>query len=176
MKKSRYTLLAFAVVAALFIFQYAFLAPKSDMMKESIESGQRALLRERQFIVDAARTAGSMDSLMKDTKSVEGRLLGEKSDFLDSAKLQGEVSGIAGKSGLHVLTIRPLPSSKLGKFTVISVYFEGDGDIKQMSEFLRGIEQDKLLIKTDKLNITITNVQNPKDLKYKIQVSALART
>ncbi len=176
MKKNRYALIAFSFVAAVFIFQYAFLTPRAEVMKESIETGQKALLRDEQFIRDAARNAGSMDSLIKDTKSVEGRLLGEKTAFLDSAKLQGEISGIAGTTGLHVMTTRPLAPTKLGNFTVISIYFEGDGDIKQMSEFLKGIEQDKLLVKVDKLNVTITNTQNPKTLKYKIQVSTLAKT
>jgi hypothetical protein len=44
-----------------------------------------------------------------------------------------------------------------------------------MSDFLKGIEQDKLLIKVAKVNVNILNMQNPRDLKYKIQVSALAR-
>jgi hypothetical protein len=58
---------------------------------------------------------------------------------------------------------------------VISLYFEGSGNIKQMSDFLKGIEQDKLLIKVAKVNVNILNMQNPRDLKYRIQVSALAR-
>ncbi len=176
MKKNRYTVIAFSIVAAVFIFQYVFLAPRAETMKEEIEAKQKALLRDEQFLKDAAVTAGGVDSLTKETKNIEGRLLREKSDFLDSAKLQGEISGIAGTSGLNVMTIRPLAPAKLGNFTMISLYFEGSGDIKQMSEFLKGIEQDKLLIKVDKLGVTITNMQNPKDLKYKIQVSALART
>ncbi len=158
-----------------FIFQYAFLTPQAETMRESIETRYAALQRDEQFLGSAGMTAANVNSLISETKGIEDRLLQEKSDFLASAKLQGEVSGIAGKSGLNVVTIRPVPPVKLGKYTVISVYFEGSGDIKQMSEFLKGIEEDKLLIKVNKLGINITNMQNPKDLKYKIQVAALAR-
>jgi hypothetical protein len=174
-KKNRYMVLAFCFVAAAFIFEFAFLAPKAEMLRESMETRYAALLRDEQFLRNARMTSGGVNALISETKNIEGRLLKEKSDFLASAKLQGEISGIAGKSGLNVMTIRPLAAEKLGNFTVISLYFEGSGDIKQMSDFLKGIEQDKLLIKVARLNVNITNMQNPKDLKYKIQVSALAR-
>jgi hypothetical protein len=174
-KKNRYMVLAFCFVAAVFVFEFAFLAPRAEMLRESIETRNAALQRDEQFLRNARMTSGGVNALISETKNIEGRLLKEKSDFLASARLQGEVSGIAGKSGLNVMTIRPLAPEKLGNFTVISLYFEGSGDIKQMSDFLKGIEQDKLLIKVARLNVNITNMQNPKDLKYKIQVSALAR-
>jgi Tfp pilus assembly protein PilO len=174
-KNSRYSVLAFGLVAAVFIFQYAFLTPRMETMRDTIQTSQKALLMDEQFLLESAKNAGGLDELVKNAKNIETRMLDEKSAFLDSAKLQGEVSGIAGTSGLKVTTIRPLTPGKLGNFSVISIYFEGNGDIRQVSDFLKGIEQDKLLIKVDKLNITITNVQNPKELKYKIQVSALAK-
>jgi Tfp pilus assembly protein PilO len=174
-RKNRYMLLAFCFVAAVFIFEYAFLSPRAEMMRGSIETQNESLLRDEQFLKDARIASGGISALVNETKDVEKRMIEEKSDFLASAKLQGEVSGIAGKSGLNVVTIRPLAPVKAGRFTEISLYFEGSGDIKQMSEFLKGIEQDKLLIKVAKLSVNIMNMQNPKDLKYKIQVSALAR-
>jgi hypothetical protein len=174
-KKNRYTVLAFCFVAAVFIFELVFLAPRAEMMRESIETRQGALLREEQFLRNVRMTSGGMNTLIREIKNVESRLLREKTDFLASAKLQGEISGIAGKSGLNVTTIRPLAAVKLGNFMVISLYFEGSGNIKQMSDFLKGIEQDKLLIKVAKVNVNILNMQNPRDLKYRIQVSALAR-
>jgi Tfp pilus assembly protein PilO len=174
-KNRRYALFAFVLVATVFIFQYAFLIPQAETMKESIETKYKTLLKDRQFIGSAGMTAANMNSLINETKGIEDRVIQEKSDFLASAKLQGEVSGIARQSGLNVTTIRPVPTVKLGKYIVVSVYFEGSGDIKQMSGLLKGIEDDKLLIKVSKLGINITNMQNPKDLKYKIQVAALAK-
>jgi hypothetical protein len=175
MKRNRYVVLASCFVAAVFVFEFAFLTPKAETMRESIETRHKALLRDEQLLRDVRMTSGGMDALFSEIKNIESRLLKEKSDFLASAKLQGEISGIAGKSGLKVMTIRPLAPVKLGNFTVISLYFEGSGDVKQMSDFLRGIEQDKLLIKVAKVNVNILNMQNPRDLKYKIQVSALAK-
>src|SRR5512135_3086772 len=122
-----------------FIFQYAFLAPEADTMKESIETGYKTLMRDKQFLASAGMTAANMNSLINETKGIEDRLIQEKSDFPASAKLQGGVSGIARQSGLHVTTISPVPTVKLGKHSVVSVYFEGSGDVKQLSELLKGI-------------------------------------
>ena len=67
------------------------------------------------------------------------------------------------------------PASKVNDYHSIPIYFEGNGSIRGISEFLRLIEADGLLIKIDKLGLNITNMQNPKDLKFKIQVSGLAK-
>jgi hypothetical protein len=176
LRNNRYMLLAFCFVAAVFIFQFAFLTPRAEEMRESIVTHQESLLRDEQFLGEIQMSSGGMSTMIKETKDIEKRLIEERTDFLASAKLQGEVSGIAGKAGLNIVTTRPLQPVKQGNFREISLYFEGSGDIKQISEFLKGIEQDELLMKVAKLNINIVNMQNPKDLKYKIQVSALKRS
>ena len=73
-------------------------------------------------------------------KNAEKRLITEKSDFLASAKMQGEITDLTGKTGLNVATIRPMNAVKLNAYSVIQVYFEGNGNIKQVSEFLKLVE------------------------------------
>jgi len=142
-------------------------------------------------------------------------LIAEKSVFLASAKMQGEISELTSKAGLNVATIRPMPAVKIGglnskaatirpvseaklselpdkdgpnvatkrpvvaekmsNYSVIQVYFEGNGNIKQVSEFLKLVESNPLLLKIDKLSLNITNVQTPGDLKFKIQISCLRK-
>lgn len=175
MKKNRYILAVLALVVSVFIFEYYFLAPKSEMLRESIETRYNTLKKDEQFIIGAGATEDGMNSAINDMKNIEKRMIGEKTDFLASARLQGDVSAMAKKSGLNVLTIRPLSSVKAGNYSNMPIYFEGNGNIKQISEFLKNMESGRLLIKVDKLNLNITNVQNPKDLKFKIQISGLAR-
>jgi hypothetical protein len=57
----------------------------------------------------------------------------------------------------------------------VPIYFEGNGDIRQISDFLNSLETSGLLIKIDKLDLNVTNVQNPYSLKYKIQVSSMMK-
>ena len=175
MNKNRYVLAILALVVTVFIFEYYFLAPKSEMLRESIETGYNGLKRDEKFIIASGATEAGMNSAVNDMKDIERRLISEKTSFLAAARLQGDVSAFAKKAGLNLLTIRPLSPVKAGNYSNIALYFEGNGNIKQMSEFLKSIESGKLLIKVDKLNLNITNVQDPKDLKFKIQLSGLAR-
>jgi len=64
---------------------------------------------------------------------------------------------------------------KLNDYTVVPVYFEGNGNIKQLSNFLKLVESDKLLLKIEKLSINMTNMQKTEDLKFKIQIAGLNR-
>lgn len=175
MKKNRYILIVLTLVASVFAFEYYFIAPKSEMLRESIETGYNALLKDEQFIKGTVITGDDIKKAADDMKNMEKRLIREQSEFLTFARLQGEVSDISEKAGLKVLTIRPLAAAKLGNYSNIPIYFEGNGNIKQISELLRHIESGSLLIKIDKINLNITNMQNPMELKFKIQVSGLAK-
>lgn len=175
MKKNRYILIVFSLVVAIFAFEYYFLEPKSEMLRESIKSQYDTLQKYEHFIKGVGTTEDEIKSAINDMKDTEKRLIQEKSEFLASAKLQSEISGLTDKAGLKVLIIRPLSSIKVNNYSNIPIYFEGNGDIKQIGDFLKYIESSSFMIKIDKLSLNITNVQNPKDLKFKIQVSGLIK-
>lgn len=164
-----------ALVVSLFMFEYYFIVPKTEMMKESIETQYNALRKDEQFVLAAGTTEEGMNSVLNDMKDTEKRLIMEKTEFLASVKMQGEITDTARKAGLTLLTIKPLAIVKTGNYSSLPVYLEGSGNIKQISDFFKSVDSGKLLIKVDKLNLNITNVQNPKELKFKIQVSGLAK-
>jgi Tfp pilus assembly protein PilO len=85
------------------------------------------------------------------------------------------VSELAENSGLNVLTMRPINVVKEKTFLFVPVYFEGSGNIRQISEFLQAVEKNEIMLKVDKMSYNVTNLQNPKELRFKIQVSGLAR-
>jgi len=86
-----------------------------------------------------------------------------------------KMGDLTGKAGLNVAKIRPKDTVKMNAYSVIQVYFEGNGNIKQVSEFLKLVESNPLLLKIDKLSLNITNMQKPADLKFKIQISGLRK-
>ena len=173
--KNKFTVLAVAFVLAVFALDYYFLKPRSEVLRDKIAAGYSMMLKDEQFVRGSASIEKDIKSVSQDVKDLEKRLVPEKSEFLAAAKLQGDVSDLAEKAGLRVLTIRPLASSKVGGYSSIPVYFEGNCSIKQMSEFVRLLEADNLMIRIDKLGLNITNMQNPTDLKFKIQVSGLVK-
>ncbi len=171
----RYALLGVAVVLAVFAFEYYFLRPGSELLKGRVDAAYAMMQKDERYLQTAASTGEDIKAVSREVEVLEKRLIREKSEFLAAAKLQGEVSDLAAKAGLKVLTIRPLAPLKISGYRSIPIYFEGSGSIGEMSVFLRSIESGDLMIKIDKLGLNITNMQNPKDLKFKIQVSGLAK-
>lgn len=176
MKKNKYVLIGFLVVSAIFLFEYKFLEPRSETLRESIESQYDTLQKYEYFVKDSGTTEENVEAAIDDMKEMEERLIQEKSESLASPKLQSELSVITGKAGLNVLNVKPLAPVKTGKYSSIPIYFEGNGNIKQIGDFLKYVESGDIMIKIDKLSLNITNLQNPRDLKFKIQVSGLMKT
>ena len=158
-----------------YLFSTYVLAPASENDRDSLTKKYKTLQQYETAVRAAATTEEKMKALSADMKKFDGMLISEKSDFLAAAKIQREITDLCGKTNLNVATIRPLAAVKLNDYQVISVYFEGNGNIKQLSNFLKLVESDQLLLKIDKLSVNITNMQKTDDLKFKIQIAGLNR-
>lgn len=163
------------LVVAVYIFDSYFLKPKSEEMQEDIQTQYGVLQRYEHLVKGDGITEEAIRAEIAEIESIEKQLVQEKSEILASARLQNEVVGLADKAGLRILTIRPLNAVKTGNYRTMPIYFEGNGDIKQIGEFLRSVETGSMLIKVDKLSLNIMNIQTPKDLKFKIQLSGLGK-
>jgi len=168
-------ILALLAVCSLYLFYTYFLMPAAENNRESLAEQYKTLQRYQRLVKGAGTTEAEVNALISETKSVEKRLMDEKSDFLASARMQREISDLTGKTGLNVATVRPLNAVKVNNFSVIPIYFEGNGNIKQVSEFLKLVEANSLLLKIEKLSLNITNMQQPEDLRFKIQIAGLNR-
>jgi len=162
-------------VCMVYLFSTYVLTPASESDRESLVTKYKTLQQYEMAVRGAPTTEEKLRALSSDMKNFEDRLISEKSAFLASAKIQGAITDLAGKANLTVATIRPLATVKLNDYAVIPVYFEGNGNIKQLSNFLKLVESDKLLLKIDKLSINQTNMQKTDDLKFKIQIAGLNR-
>lgn len=175
MKKNRYLVLALLCICSVYLFETYFLTPASEDYRDALAKKYKTLQRYEYVVKGAEATEEGVNALINEVKNIEKRLITEKSDFLASVKMQKEISALTNKAGLNVATIRPMNNVKLDGYRIIPVYFEGNGDIKQVSEFLKLVESDALILKIDKLSLNITNMQNTDDLKFKIQISGLSK-
>lgn len=175
MKGRRVLLIALSLIIAIVLFRAYFLVPRSDAVREDIQRQYRLLQKYETYLEGEQMTEEEMNSVIEAMQNIEQRLVSAKSEFLAAALLQEEISELSSRSGLKITTMRPLNTSKTEKYLNLPIYFEGYGSIRQVSDFLRNLESSKYLIKIDKLNVNITNVQNPKDLKVKIQISGLGQ-
>jgi hypothetical protein len=133
------------------------------------------LQKYEEFMRGKEITEDDIKKVIEETDNIEAGLIKERSEFLASARLQREIETFAEKAGLKITAIRPLNVVKYDTYTGVPLYFEGNADIKQLGEFLRLIESEEMLTRIDKMNISVINIQNPKDLKIKIQVSGLVK-
>ena len=175
MKQRKFILLGALLIVTVLLFQNYYLAPRSEKMHAEIQSAYGTLQKYEVYLKGSGITDKEIQTAIADMKKLEERLLPEKSEFLSSASMQRIVSELAEKAGLNVLTIRPMNVVKDGNFLVVPVYFEGSANIKQISDFLAASEKSPIMLKIDKMSYNVTNMQNPKELRFKIQISGLAR-
>jgi len=175
MNRNRYILLAAALVMTLLLFQTYVLTPKSETMREQIQSKSATLQKYETYMEGSSITDTEIRTASEEMKAVEKKLVNESSEFLAAARVQKELSELTQNAGLNIQTIRPLNTVKAKSFFFIPVYFEGSGTIKQIGDFLNDVEKHSVMLKIEKMSINVTNMQNPRDLRFKMQISGLGQ-
>ena len=175
MKQRKFILLGVLMIVSVLLFQNYYLVPRSETMREEIHAKYGTLQKYEAYLKGSGITEKEIEAAITDMKTLEKKLIPEKSEFLSSASIQRIVSELTEKSGLNVLTMRPMNVAKEKNFLLVPVYFEGNGNIKQISDFLNAVEKNPIMLKVDKMSFNVTNMQNPKELRFKIQISGLGR-
>jgi Tfp pilus assembly protein PilO len=175
MNRKKYILLAALLVMTLFLFQTYVLTPKSETMREEIQSKSATLQKYETYREGASITDAEIKTAGEEMKAVEKKLVKESSEFLAAARLQKELSELTQNAGLNIQTIRPLNTVKAKNFFFIPVYFEGSGTIKQIGDFLNDVEKHAIMLKIEKMSLNVTNMQNPRELRFKMQISGLGK-
>lgn len=171
----RQMLVAIMLVVAALLFQNYVLVPKTETMREEIPAKYLSQQKYEAYLKGTGISEEDMKKAIEEMKSAEERLVNEKSEFLASARLQREVTELAQSSGIIVQTLKPMNAVKQKKYMTLPIYFEANGTIKQLSDFLKAVEAHSTMLKVDKLVVNVTNMQNPRDLRFKIQVSGMSR-
>lgn len=175
MKERRMAVLAVSLVVALFVFQRYFLEPRTEEIRAALERESATLEKYQRVVRSAPPGETEMARIEERVKTLEKRLVPDASEQLASATIQSHVVELAGKSGFSISTIKPGNPVKRDSYRQIPVYFEGNGNIKQVSDFLKALDQDRILLSVDKLGVNITSMQNPKELKVKVQISGMMK-
>lgn len=174
MNRTRLILLAFCAVLAIFLFQRYFLDPAGQSLRERLET-EGATLEKYERVLSKPVTEERVTELRSGLDGLQKGLVQEKTDFLASSVVQSRVTELAGRAGMVLSTLRPVDPAEAGTYRSVGVYFEGSGSIKQLSDFLQSLEKDEVLLKVDRITVNVMNMQNPKDIRIKMQVSALRR-
>ncbi len=175
MNRKQYGMLAVVVILVLMLLQTYVLTPGTETMREEIQLRSAVLQKYETYLEGSAITEAEIRTAEEELKKAEKRLVNEASEFLAGARLQKELSELTRNTGLNIQTIRPLNTVKAESFFFIPVYFEGTGTIKQIGDFLNAVERHSLLLKVEKMSVNVTNIQNPRELRVKMQIAGLGK-
>jgi hypothetical protein len=118
------------------------------------------------------------DRLEQDKRDIEARtatlrerVLAGPTPTLAAAQLQGAVKAEAQRLGLGVQRIVVERPALTGRVAEIPVHVTLKGEIRQISLFLKGIEQHRLAFSIPEFTIQVQDPKNPRDLIVELVVA-----
>lgn len=175
MKKSIVIAGVIITLIAAHVFFIVPLAEKRAEIKESLQAKYASLWKYEAFLKTTGKAETEFDTAAKEVEGLEANVFQGKNEALAFAKLQGYVQDIAEKSGIKILSIKPLSMVKYKHYADLPVQLESTGGIIQLGEFMKQIDASRQLIRIDRLAVSVMNIQTPWELKIRIQVSGLTK-
>lgn len=167
--------LLFLLALLAFVLAYSLvILPLGDWHKEIMEEVQvksKTLGKYKAFLDTAADTEEEIERIEKELKKFNAMLIDVKNDALGFARLNSYVQDEVRKSGLQVISIKPLNVLKYKLYVGMPLQINATADIKQMLGFLRRLSSAKYLITLDNMDVRVMNIRKPDKLRIKIQVS-----
>jgi Tfp pilus assembly protein PilO len=80
---------------------------------------------------------------------------------------------MATNSGFSVTSIKPLPTVEFKNYTGLPIFMDCNGNVKDLSNFLRRLDDPNTLLDIDRLNIS---AQQDGGLRIKIQLTGLMKS
>jgi len=163
------------VIIAAYVFLIMPLSEKRAGIKESLEAKYATLQKYEAFLKTAGKTETRFETVVKEIEGIEANALHDTNESLAFAKLQGYLQDFAEKSGIKIVSIKPLSMVKYKHYSGLPIQLEASGGIIQLGEFIKQIDTSKRLISIDRLSISAMNVQMSGELKIRMQVSGLMK-
>jgi len=110
----------------------------ADRLK--LEKSERLIRREKSINSDYERAAASLK--MSGTTEEE------------MAKFLTEIESLANSAGVHINEIKPLPTKKLDLYRKFYADLELEGEMAQISRFMRSVQTSPNLLAIDKLSLS----------------------
>jgi len=172
--RERRVVLGGVIVAALVLGYVYAVEPMVRSREETRAQLHAAQLRMDRYEQLVARR----DRLEQDKRAVEARgvtlrerLLTGPTPTLAAAQLQGAVKAEAQRLALAVQRIVVERPAFTGQVAEIPVHLTLKGEIRQISSFLKGIEQHRLAFSIPELTIQVQDSRNPKELIVDVVVA-----
>ena len=142
------------VAAAFLVLRVAPWAGRAALAWRGRVAEQReALVRERDLLAAEPVLKDSLARALSEVVALAPRLAAVGSAAEASASLASLVSLTAGRHGLKVVRMDPLPDSTAGVFTCVVVHAELEGDVRGLVQMLRALEAGDPLLTVVTLSV-----------------------
>lgn len=92
----------------------------------------------------------------------------------EMAKFLTEIESIANSSSVHINEIKPLPAKKFELYRKFYADIELEGEMAQISDLMRQIQDSAHLLAIDRLSLSSTQVAGVSFLKCRVVISKIA--
>ena len=144
------------VILVAFVGKYAVVSPfleRRDWVKNQLESQPQLLQKNLRFLAQKEAMLASLDAARSQIKAQEPKLLTGDTPSVSASDLQETVQALATSEGTQVITTRVLNVESAGSFSKIGIQLEIGGNIQQIANLVKGIENSPKLLVIDEINV-----------------------
>jgi Tfp pilus assembly protein PilO len=144
------------VILSVALGRYLVISPfleRWEWVRTQLEIQPQLLEKNLRFLNQKGELVAALEGMQNELKAREPRLLTGDTPSMSASDLQDSVQGLATKEGTQVITTRVLNPEPTGNFAKISVQMEIGGQIDQIANVVRGIENSPKLLTIDEINV-----------------------
>jgi general secretion pathway protein M len=130
-----------------------FLSYRQDLQDE-IASHHEKIENGKAYLARTADITRQRDALQKLYQQVHGQLVPGDTPTLAAANLQNTLHSLAGEKGVEIQSTQVMRDDAVGEFRRIAVRITVTGDLKQVADFLAGVEHGQTRVAIPFLEIS----------------------
>jgi len=147
-----------ATLAILIILlaRYFIIAPyleRREWVKSQLELQPQLLEKNLRYLARKDEFAAGLEAARNEIKAREPKLLTGDTPSVSASDLQDTVQNLAVKGGTQVITTRVLNPETVGSFAKIAIQMEIGGQIDQIANLMRAIDNSPKLLVVDEINV-----------------------
>ncbi len=170
---------AAGVVLALLLVRFLIISPflaYREALQDEIVSHRDLLQNDHAYLARSTDVAHHLEALRARYREVHAQLVPGDTPTLAAASLQDTLHSLAAEKGINVQSTQVMREETIGDFRRIAVRITAAGELRQLAEFLAGVEFGQRRLSISFLEITrrgaVLRGQSARALAATIEVSA----
>jgi Tfp pilus assembly protein PilO len=155
-QRERGLVLVTLAISVLALARYLIILPfleRWDWVQNQLEVQPQLLEKNLRFVGQEDHLTAALSAARNEIKIREAKLLSGNTPSVSASDLQEIVQGLATKEGVQVITTRVLNPEPTASFSKIAIQMEIGGQIDQIANFVRGIDNSPKLLVVEEINV-----------------------